>query len=269
MQNHPFLFHSETTTVQIRSFIADTGLMFSVFFSFLALTYLTLATPGLARVETEHQILAAIAELNRGPLSRYCEVTPALYKKITDQGVPAEALLNSLRFLSQNGKSLKTTDRISIADFDPNKFGLKRFYMIDLKSGAVKTYSLAAGEHVESGKRTLGNEYGKRQTPPGFMSFGPVQWAAQSASSGKYSWTGSMPMKSLEARNADPKSGPRGILAHDMILHDGPDKALAKKSNYIGTTDGCLGFTQEDFKKIAPDLEGILHYNYQPGDQVP
>lgn len=171
-------------------------------------------------------------------------VSSKVRNRILKSGVPRKAFDRALKKMGSS--VVKKKDRMVIIDFS-KKATERRFYYINLKSGAVERH------HVSHGKNSGGfgaratrfsAKSGSHQTPPGFHVTG-------GRGGYKKKWgSAALILEGIERINRNSRA--REIVAHGASYVSGG-----------GRSNGCPALDRAVAKRLLPQLtNGVLWYHY-------
>lgn len=171
-------------------------------------------------------------------------VSSSVRNRILKSGVPKKAFDRALKKMSL--KKVKKKDRMVIIDFT-KKATERRFYYINLKSGAVEKHKVAHGKKSGplGGRATsFSSKSGSNKTPPGFH-----VTLFRGANLKKWG-SAALILEGIESINRNSRR--REIIAHgaSYVAHG-------------GRSNGCPALEKAVARRLLPHLtNGVLWYHY-------
>ncbi|MFG1494817.1 murein L,D-transpeptidase catalytic domain-containing protein [Halobacteriovorax sp. ZH4_bin.1] len=219
------------------------------------------------------------------------------YERFLDQGVPIEALKQSLLYYKENKSKFKNKNYITIADYSQNSKH-KRFFLLDMKTGEVKNYKVSHGSGkvrgvtyadatiTDSGRVTRASNHVGRlircrvparakpkhdqwaMTRPGFFKTGEFYMSSSHDErvKGQRGWPtfrtsgrnyNGMRLDGL-SKGVNDKARSQGVVMHEAYYNRG---------NIMGRSFGCPAFVPGEGREIMEKINnGSLYYSYVPNE---
>lgn len=174
-----------------------------------------------------------------------------LFQKVLEKGVPEVPLRKAFNYFDANKSKIKNKNYMTIIDFSQHS-GQKRFYLIDMKTGAVDKLLTSHGrgsdpEHTGIAKK-FSNVSGSNMTSLGFMLTAERYIGEHGVS---------LRLDGLEGINSNAR--PRAIVIHGA---DYVDPSRPK----MGRSLGCPAVENRLIVSLVKKIEnGSLMYSYAKG----
>jgi len=178
-------------------------------------------------------------------------VAKTLYQKVLENGVPEIPLKKAFSYFDANKSKIKNKNYMTIIDFSQHS-AQKRFYLIDMKTGAVDKILTAHGrgsdpEHTGRAKK-FSNVAGSNMTSLGFM-----------LTAERYSGEHGISLRLDGLQSSNSNARPRAIVIH------GADYVDASRPK-MGRSLGCPAVENRLIVSLVKKIEnGSLLYSYYTG----